>query len=238
MIPGTGTTPVPIDFATTSDDGSMLYIDGNAVVNNNNFQGATQATGIVDLTPGEHTIDVEYYQGGGGATMDLQWDPTGGTNFVDIPNSAFSYTLAVNGLTMTGAGTLNSDKHQHVCRSHHRRLGQTCGQRPGGRLRHHGQCRRHPGRQWLGPRRKRSKRRFPRARQFPRHPHRKQFVPGGGYNVHGTVGRPTRWNSVRPDGHTLGRLRRPRRRYPERLIFGRLPADGRPAIHLDQQPEW
>ena len=38
MIPGTGTAPVPINFATTSDDGSMLYIDGNPVVNNNNFQ--------------------------------------------------------------------------------------------------------------------------------------------------------------------------------------------------------
>ena len=106
MIPGTGTAPVPINFATTSDDGSMLYIDGNAVVNNNNFQPATQATGMADLTPGLHTIDVEYYQGGGGATMDVQWDPTGGTNFVDIPNSAFSSIQAVNGVTMTGTGTL------------------------------------------------------------------------------------------------------------------------------------
>ena len=92
LIPGTGTLPVPVNFATTSDDGSMLYIDGNAVVNNNNFQGATQATGLVDLTPGLHAIDIEYYQGGGGATMDAKWDPTGGTNFVDIPNSAFSST--------------------------------------------------------------------------------------------------------------------------------------------------
>ena len=106
LIPGTGTTPVPINFATTSDDGSMLYIDGNAVVNNNNFQGATQATGLANLTPGLHTIDVEYYQGGGGATMDVQWDPTGGTNFVDIPNSAFSYIQADNTLSMTGTGTL------------------------------------------------------------------------------------------------------------------------------------
>ena len=106
MIPGTGTAPVPINFATTSDDGSMLYIDGNAVVNNNNFQGATQATGLANLTPGLHTIDVEYYQGGGGATLDVQWDPTGGTNFVDIPNSAFSSIQAVNGLSMTGTGTL------------------------------------------------------------------------------------------------------------------------------------
>jgi autotransporter-associated beta strand protein len=109
-IPGTGTTPVPIDFATTSDDGSMLYIDGNAVVNNNNFQGATQATGLVDLTPGLHAIDVEYYQGGGGASMDLQWDTTGGTNFVDIPNSAFSYHQVFNGLTMNGGGTLTLTK--------------------------------------------------------------------------------------------------------------------------------
>ena len=106
LIPGTGTTPVPINFATTSDDGSMLYIDGNAVVNNNNFQGATQATGLVYLTPGLHTIDVEYYQGGGAATMDAQWDPTGGSNFVDIPNSAFSSVVPVNGLIKTGTGTL------------------------------------------------------------------------------------------------------------------------------------
>ena len=108
MIPGTGTAPVPINFATTSDDGSMLYIDGNAVVNNNNFQAATQATGMADLTPGLHTIDVEYYQGGGGATMDAQWDPTGGTNFVDIPNSAF--VEPVNSLIKTGTGTLTLSK--------------------------------------------------------------------------------------------------------------------------------
>ena len=104
MIPGMGTSPVPINFATTSDDGSMLYIDGNAVVSNNNFQGATQATGIANLTPGLHTIDVEYFQGVNSASMDLEWDPTGGTNFVDIPNSAF--VLYENSLITTGAGTL------------------------------------------------------------------------------------------------------------------------------------
>ncbi len=104
MVPGTGTTPVPINFATTSDDGSMLYIDGNAVVDNDNFQAATQATGLVDLTPGLHAIDAEYYQGGGAATLDVRWDPTGGTNFVDIPNSAFGEP--VNNVIKTGAGTL------------------------------------------------------------------------------------------------------------------------------------
>ena len=58
------------------------------------------------LTPGLHTIDVEYYQGGGGASMDAQWDPTGGTNFVDIPNSAFFIYTPVNTVTKNGTGTL------------------------------------------------------------------------------------------------------------------------------------
>ena len=82
----------------------MLYIDGNPIVDNNNFQGATQATGLAYLTPGLHSIDIEYYQGGGGASLDAQWDPTGGNNFVDIPNSAFFDS--VNGVLKTGVGKL------------------------------------------------------------------------------------------------------------------------------------
>jgi autotransporter-associated beta strand protein len=105
-IPNNGVSGNPISFATTSDDGSMLYVDGNAVVNNNFFQGPTQRTGLVNLTPGLHTIDIEFYQGGGGASMDAQWDPTGGTSFVDIPFSAF-FIAPTNGLTKTGAGTLS-----------------------------------------------------------------------------------------------------------------------------------
>src|SRR5207248_1613322 len=35
---------------TTSDDGSMLWIDGNVLVNNNVFQGATRRTGAANLT--------------------------------------------------------------------------------------------------------------------------------------------------------------------------------------------
>src|SRR5262249_23510711 len=66
LIPGSGTTPVPITFRTGSDDGSVLSIDGNLVVNNNNFQGTTFVQNTVSLTPGLHAIDIEYYQGGGG----------------------------------------------------------------------------------------------------------------------------------------------------------------------------
>ena len=82
----------------------MIYIDGNAVVSNNFYQGTTQRTGLVDLTPGLHTIDIEYYNGGGGATMFARWDPTGGTNFVDIPNAAF-VVPAIDGVIKIGSGT-------------------------------------------------------------------------------------------------------------------------------------
>ena len=105
LIPGAGSTPVPITFRTGSDDGSTLSIDGNLVVNNNNVQGVTYVQDTVNLTPGLHAIDVEYYQGGGGASMDAQWDPTGGTNFVDIPNSAL-FIVPTNAVVKNGSGTL------------------------------------------------------------------------------------------------------------------------------------
>ena len=55
-------------FSTQSDDGSNLFIDGNLVVNNNNFQGMTTVSGttISEPTAGPHQITIVYYQGGGG----------------------------------------------------------------------------------------------------------------------------------------------------------------------------
>src|SRR5262249_25384235 len=95
----------PVSFRTGSDDGSTLTIDGSLVVNNNNFQGVTYVQNTVGLTPGLHAIDVEYYQGGGGAAMFAQWDPAGGSNFVDIPNSAL-FTVPTNAVVKNGSGTL------------------------------------------------------------------------------------------------------------------------------------
>ena len=51
---------------TTSDDGSLLYIDGALVVNNNFSQGATERSGTVALSAGLHTIEIRYFEGGGG----------------------------------------------------------------------------------------------------------------------------------------------------------------------------
>ena len=56
-------------FNTTSDDGSLLFIDGQQVVNNNFYQGATERTGSINLTAGTHTMEVQYFQGGGGSSL-------------------------------------------------------------------------------------------------------------------------------------------------------------------------
>ena len=53
-----------------------------------------------------NSIDVEYYNGGGGASMRAEWDPTGGATFVNIPNSAFYTAAPVNGVLKLGTGTL------------------------------------------------------------------------------------------------------------------------------------
>ena len=70
------------NFTTRSDDGSMLYIDGATVVNNNGYQGMTNRSGsVTEATAGPHQIEIAYYQGGGGAGLEVFSDLTG-TNVI------------------------------------------------------------------------------------------------------------------------------------------------------------
>ncbi|MGE5499316.1 MAG: GH92 family glycosyl hydrolase, partial [Syntrophothermus sp.] len=50
-------------FYTKSDDGSMLFIDDQKVVDNDGPHGATSANGMIALKTGYHKIEVLYYQG-------------------------------------------------------------------------------------------------------------------------------------------------------------------------------
>ena len=56
-------------FGTTSDDGSLLFVDGQLVVNNNFSQIASERQGSIQLTAGTHQLEIQYYQGGGGASL-------------------------------------------------------------------------------------------------------------------------------------------------------------------------
>ncbi|MHC4503049.1 MAG: PA14 domain-containing protein [Planctomycetota bacterium] len=56
-------------FATASDDGSWLWVDGKLVVANGGNHGIVMKAGKVRLTRGVHPIRVRYFQGTGGRHM-------------------------------------------------------------------------------------------------------------------------------------------------------------------------
>jgi hypothetical protein len=58
-------------FATTSDDGSWVYVDGRPVVDNGGTHGPRTQSGQIFLERGPHFVLVEYFQAGG--TLALEW---------------------------------------------------------------------------------------------------------------------------------------------------------------------
>jgi autotransporter-associated beta strand protein len=112
-------------ISTTSDDGSVAFIDGGdgtgpnglPFVNNNMYQGPVKITSnAVNLTAGLHALTVGYYQGGGGQGLLVEYNgpDTGGAD-ATIPNSALmlantafiSSQSYANALTVTANSTLN-----------------------------------------------------------------------------------------------------------------------------------
>jgi hypothetical protein len=83
IVPTTGA----YTFSTGSDDGSLLFIDGQLVVNNDFFQGYTIREGTVNLTAGYHAFDLQYFQGGGGSALTMG-APAGVTIAGETPEPA------------------------------------------------------------------------------------------------------------------------------------------------------
>ena len=60
-------------FQTTSDDGSLLYVDGTQVVNDDGPHAMQSAIGSIELVLGSHLVTVQYAQAGGGAGIIAQY---------------------------------------------------------------------------------------------------------------------------------------------------------------------
>ncbi len=95
-------------FNTSSDDGSMLFIDGVAVVTNNFGQGYPGSTksGTISLTTGMHDIVIAYNQGGGGYGMNAQMSGANDANMVDITTGNASITPDLVVGSLAGAGNV------------------------------------------------------------------------------------------------------------------------------------
>lgn len=64
-------------FATHSDDGSALFIDGEMVVNNDGTHGMRRREGKRALEAGAHAFELVYFNGGGGGGLQVFWNAGG-----------------------------------------------------------------------------------------------------------------------------------------------------------------
>lgn len=64
-------------FYLNSDDGSALYIDGALALSNDGLHAPLELSSTIDLSAGVHTIEVRYFENGGGAVVDLDWSGPG-----------------------------------------------------------------------------------------------------------------------------------------------------------------
>lgn len=74
-------------FQTRSDDGSVLYIDGELVVNNDGSHAAISATGLIALKKGFHAYTLAYFEDYEGEHLSWAWQIPSARELVPIPAS-------------------------------------------------------------------------------------------------------------------------------------------------------
>ena len=70
-----------------SDDGSMLYVDGKLVVNNDGIHAPQTRTGKAKLKKGVHAVVLGFFQGGGGAELEVRMAGPG-VGAIDVGSSS------------------------------------------------------------------------------------------------------------------------------------------------------
>ncbi|CAE7845121.1 rsgI3, partial [Symbiodinium necroappetens] len=80
-------------FFLASDDGSLMYLNGEKVVDNNGCHGETEkGSGDKFLKPGAHEIVVDMCEMGGGEVLKMRWKgPDSGNSKVKIPTAVLKH---------------------------------------------------------------------------------------------------------------------------------------------------
>ena len=74
-----------------SDDGARLFVGDQLVVDNSGNHPMEARDGEIILKAGKTPFKIEYYQGGGGKGLSLQWRPYGASEFTVVPPSVLSF---------------------------------------------------------------------------------------------------------------------------------------------------
>ena len=73
-------------FRLVSDDGSRLFIDGKKIIDNDGLHPTQSASGNAYLASGQHSIEVDYFQGPREEiALQLFWTPPGGSEEISEP---------------------------------------------------------------------------------------------------------------------------------------------------------
>ena len=81
-------------FYLTSDDGSALYVDGVQVIDNDGLHGTMGRRVRLDLDPGEHDIELRYFERDGEQSLRLEWrGPDSNNRKVVLEGDALSHAM-------------------------------------------------------------------------------------------------------------------------------------------------
>lgn len=72
----TGRTSFPSgvhNFRVVADDGVRVYVDNTAIISRWRDQGATEYSSNLNMSAGDHSVKVEYYENGGAAVAQFRW---------------------------------------------------------------------------------------------------------------------------------------------------------------------
>lgn len=94
--------PGEFTFYTTSDDGVRLYVNGKLIIDEWRGMAPTEHSGSIQLS-NDADIVIEYFQGGGGASLKLEWEgpdsrrrllgPAGGFRSIELKALPFARSL-------------------------------------------------------------------------------------------------------------------------------------------------
>ena len=78
-----------VDFHAGADDGVILRVDGETILERNPAVGMHTVARTVELAAGAHRLEIEHWQDGGARSLNVQWAPAGSTPALLGPTRLF-----------------------------------------------------------------------------------------------------------------------------------------------------
>ncbi|MEM6891228.1 MAG: PA14 domain-containing protein [Pseudomonadota bacterium] len=100
-------------FFLGGDDGAMLFINGEPVIDNDGLHGFRTRNGEIDLEPGEYSIEVRYFENTGHAGLKLEWQGPG-TDGRELVTAKPTLDIEPNGSTPLAIDIGNPDSTESV----------------------------------------------------------------------------------------------------------------------------